>query len=81
MTDFAGLDASKINEIIQNASEGSKYYLHKRKAQEKLDAKISEMLATAKSFSPHQLEAAAEQVVPLAMWMFKLCHLKSMYTM
>ncbi|RXG67664.1 Tyrosine-protein phosphatase non-receptor type 12 [Armadillidium vulgare] len=31
-----GLDTAKINDIIQKASEGSKFYIHKQKCQEKM---------------------------------------------
>lgn len=56
------MDATKINEIIQNASEGSRFYLHKQQAQQKLDAKIEEMIQAARRFTPQQLADANRQV-------------------
>ncbi|ROT71354.1 putative DNA polymerase kappa isoform X5 [Penaeus vannamei] len=39
-----GLDTEKINEIIKKASEGSRFYQHKQKCQQRLDAKIMDHL-------------------------------------
>ena len=34
-----GLDITRINQIIEEASKGSKFYLHKQKNQERIDKK------------------------------------------
>jgi hypothetical protein len=34
-----GLDVTRINQIIEEASKGSKFYLHKQKTQERIDKK------------------------------------------
>lgn len=36
-----GLDVESINKIISEASQGSKFYEHKKKQQEKLDERIT----------------------------------------
>lgn len=56
------LDAGKINEIIQKASKGSRFYQHKQQAQQRLDTKIEEMLQTAKTFSAQQIQSATDQM-------------------
>ncbi|CAL4166367.1 unnamed protein product, partial [Meganyctiphanes norvegica] len=55
-----GLDTNKINEIIQKASEGSRFYLHKQKRQKILDEKINEMKQQIESFSQEQLQKSEE---------------------
>jgi len=36
---MAGLDVTRINQIIEEASKGSKFYQHKQKTQERIDKK------------------------------------------
>ncbi|KAA0203237.1 hypothetical protein HAZT_HAZT004355 [Hyalella azteca] len=62
-----GFDAAKINEIIRKASEGSRFYQHKQQAQQKLDAKIKEMLHTAQQMSPQLLEKATKKMEAVAL--------------
>ncbi|XP_068248260.1 DNA polymerase kappa-like [Palaemon carinicauda] len=57
-----GLNAEKINEIIKKASEGSKFYQHKQKCQQRLDAKIAEMMRVKESFSKQQINKAVIQM-------------------
>ncbi|XP_066966862.1 DNA polymerase kappa-like [Macrobrachium rosenbergii] len=57
-----GLDAEKINEIIQKASEGSRFYQHKQKCQDRLNAKIAEMMKAKDSFSEQQISKAIKQM-------------------
>ncbi|XP_076061856.1 DNA polymerase kappa-like isoform X2 [Oratosquilla oratoria] len=61
-----GLDAAKINEIIQKASEGSKFYQHKKKCQERLDAKISDMNRRCMELTQDQIDKATLQMDELA---------------
>ncbi|KAF2359333.1 UmuC domain [Trinorchestia longiramus] len=61
-----GLDAVKINEIIRKASEGSRYFQHKQQAQQRLDAKIQDMLHVASGLSPEQLEKATKKMETVA---------------
>uniref|UniRef100_A0A2P2I8C2 DNA polymerase kappa n=2 Tax=Hirondellea gigas TaxID=1518452 RepID=A0A2P2I8C2_9CRUS len=56
------LDAGKINEIIQKASEGSLFYQHKQQAQLRLDAKIAEMKSAIDGFTTDQVAAAHKQM-------------------
>lgn len=57
-----GLDAGKVNEIIKKASEGSKFYQHKQKCQERLDSKIADMMKAKASFSEAQISKATLQM-------------------
>lgn len=57
-----GLDTEKINEIIKKASEGSRFYQHKQKCQQRLDAKIVEMKRAAEAFSEEQIKKATLQM-------------------
>ncbi|KAK7080378.1 hypothetical protein SK128_018365 [Halocaridina rubra] len=57
-----GLDVEKINEILQKASEGSKFYHHKQKCQKRLDAKISEMLKFKSALTEEQIKKATLQM-------------------
>ncbi|XP_063608144.1 DNA polymerase kappa-like [Penaeus indicus] len=53
-----GFDTEKINEIIKKASEGSRFYQHKQKWQQRLDAKLLEMKRAAEAFSEEQIQKA-----------------------
>ncbi|XP_045593333.1 DNA polymerase kappa [Procambarus clarkii] len=57
-----GLDTGKINEIIKNASEGSRFYQHKQKCQQQLDAKISHLRQAAASFTEEHIKKATLQM-------------------
>ncbi|KAK3881674.1 hypothetical protein Pcinc_013894 [Petrolisthes cinctipes] len=57
-----GLDTEKINEIIKNASEGSRFYQHKQKRQQELDIKLDQMKEAAKSFTDKQIKEATKQM-------------------
>lgn len=59
---MAGLDVESINRKIQEASKGSKFYLHKKAVQEKLDRKVQQMKEQAKRYSPSQLKSAEKEV-------------------
>ncbi len=57
-----GLDVAKINQIIEEASKGSKFYVHKQKSQERIDIKIAEMKAALAKLTPEQISAARSKV-------------------
>lgn len=57
-----GLDTEKINEIIKNASEGSRFYQYKQKCQQRLDVKLSQIKQAAASFTEDQIKKATLQM-------------------
>ena len=57
-----GLDTARINQIIEEASKGSKFYLHKQKSQERINAKIAEMKAACAKLTEEQKKAARVKV-------------------
>ncbi|XP_043191021.1 DNA polymerase kappa-like isoform X2 [Amphibalanus amphitrite] len=57
-----GLDTDKINQIIEEASRGSKFYNHKKQRQEKIDERIRRMLELKDSFTPEQIARAEAQM-------------------
>lgn len=61
-----GLDTRKINEIIQKASEGSRFYLHKQKRQKVLDEKINEMKQQVEKCSQEEIQRAEKNMNKLA---------------
>ena len=71
---ISGLDADKINEIIKKASEGSRFYQHKQKCQQRLDGKIAEMMKAKAAFSEQQINKAIIQVLYMIV-VITFCHL------
>ena len=57
-----GLDVDKINDIIEKASKGSKFYEHKKKSQERGDKKVAEMKAAMAKVTPEQRKGALAKV-------------------
>ncbi|XP_037087770.1 DNA polymerase kappa-like [Pollicipes pollicipes] len=57
-----GLDTDKINQIIEEASRGSKFYAHKKQRQEKIDERIKHMLELKSTFTPNQIARAELQM-------------------
>ena len=55
-----GLDKAKIDAIIKECSEGSKFYLAKKKAQERIDLQVAKM-AKARARLTHQEIGRAER--------------------
>ena len=58
-----GLDVAKINQIIEEASKGSKFYVHKQKSQERIDTRIAELKAALAKLTPEQINAARSKVI------------------
>lgn len=50
-----GLDVDKINQIIEEASKGSKYYIHQQSQQEKLNVRIQSIQESFKNLSEEQI--------------------------
>ncbi|CAG0914051.1 unnamed protein product [Notodromas monacha] len=59
---MADLDKEKISRIIEEASKGSKFYDHKKKQQERIDAKIADLLRKKKAITEEQLKNASAKV-------------------
>jgi len=57
-----GLDTNKINQIIESASKGSKFYLHKQKSQERINKKILEMKSSHAKLTEEQLASAKSKM-------------------
>jgi hypothetical protein len=57
-----GLDKERINQIIEAASKGSKFYEHKKKQQARVDAKAAELIAKRNQLTAEQLRVASEKV-------------------
>ena len=52
----------KINEIIQKASEGSKFFQHKQTKQKKIDDRIQQTKEDAAKFTENQITNAQKEV-------------------
>ncbi len=57
-----GLDKDKINEIILEASKGSKYYQNELRKDQEINRKVTHMLDSLGKVTPAQKEAAAKAV-------------------
>lgn len=57
-----GLDTNKINQIIEDASKGSKFYQHKQKNQERINVKIADMKAACDKLTAEQKKLARAKV-------------------
>ena len=57
-----GLDIERINEIIREASKGSKFYQHKQKSQERIELKKQETRAALAKLTEQQKTAARLKV-------------------
>lgn len=58
-----GLDTDKINQIIESASKGSKFYLHKQKSQERINKKILELESALAKLTEDQRASARLKVL------------------
>lgn len=50
-----GLDVDRINQIIEEASKGSKYYVHQQNQQDKLNVRIQSIRESFKKLSEEQI--------------------------
>lgn len=50
-----GLDVDRINQIIEEASKGSKYYIHQQNQQEKLNDRIQSIRESFKKLSKEEM--------------------------
>jgi len=57
-----GLDIERINQIIEEASKGSKYYIHQQKQQEKLNVRIQSIRESFKNLSEEQILQSTQMV-------------------
>ena len=57
-----GVDLQKINKIINENSEGSKYYEHQKKSKEKLNKHVAEMKEKYYSYSDQEVRKAEKEV-------------------
>ncbi|KAG1657328.1 putative ATP-dependent RNA helicase DHX34 [Nymphon striatum] len=57
-----GLDTNKINEIILEASKGSKFYQHKQARQKQLEEKIKSIKQVASSLSKAEIDLANKEM-------------------
>lgn len=58
-----GLDTERINQIIEEASKGSKFYQHKQKNQERINQKITELQQQCSKLTEEQKKAAQVKVL------------------
>ena len=58
-----GLDTERINQIIEEASKGSKFYQHKQKSQERINQKIAELQQQCSKLTEDQKKAARAKVI------------------
>ena len=58
-----GLDTDKINQIIESASKGSKFYLHKQKSQERINKKILDLKSALAKLTEEQRVSARLKVI------------------
>lgn len=50
-----GLDVQKINQIIEEASKGSKFYIHQQNQQDKLNVRIQNIQESFKNLSEDEI--------------------------
>ena len=67
-----GLDTTKINQIIEEASKGSQFYQHKQKNQERIDAKIANLKAACAKLTEEQKKSARAKVYFNSIYKFDL---------
>uniref|UniRef100_T1IUC3 DNA polymerase kappa n=1 Tax=Strigamia maritima TaxID=126957 RepID=T1IUC3_STRMM len=61
-----GLEMEKINQIIQQVSVGSNYYLHQQKKQRHIDEKIKQMKTISENITNAEIAAAIEKMDKMA---------------
>lgn len=70
-----GLDVQKINQIIEEASKGSKFYIHQQNQQDKLNLRIQSIQESFKSLSEEQIRNSTQVVI----WQSKEFYLTILY--
>lgn len=58
-----GLDVDKINQIIEAASRGSKFYVHQQNQQEKLNIRIQSILESFQNLTEEQIQQSTLTVI------------------
>ena len=58
---MGGLDREKINQIIEAASKGSKFYKKKQEDQKRIDGQVAELQEALGKLSPGQLDRARRE--------------------
>ena len=58
---MVGLDKDKINQIIEGASKGSKFYKKKQEDQLRIDGQIADLKASLSSLRVDHLESARKE--------------------
>lgn len=58
-----GLDVHKINQIIEEASKGSKFYVHQQNQQDKLNVRIQSIQESFKNLSEEEIRNSTLLVI------------------
>ena len=58
---MAGLDKEKINQIIESASKGSKFYKKKQEDQVRIDKQVEDLKLSLSRLNPEQIEASRRE--------------------
>ena len=58
---MGGLDRERINQVIEAASKGSKFYKKKQEDQKRIDCQVAELQEALKKLSPGQVERARKE--------------------
>lgn len=58
-----GLDVEKINQIIEDASRGSKFYIHQQKEQDKLNIRMQCIRDAYENLSVDQIQKSTSMVI------------------
>lgn len=57
-----GLDVQRINQVIEEASKGSKFYIHQQNQQDKLNARMHNIQESFKNLSEEQILHSTQMV-------------------
>ena len=58
---MAGLDREKINQIIEGASKGSKFYKKKQEDQVRIDRQVADLKLSLSRLNPDHIEASRRE--------------------
>ena len=58
---MAGLDKEKINQIIESASKGSKFYKKKQEDQARIDGQVAELKLSLSRLRPDLIQNARKE--------------------
>ncbi len=58
-----GLDVRKINHIIEEASKGSKFYIHQQNQQDKLNVRIQHIQESFRNLTEEQIRNSTAMVI------------------